>query len=128
MAKKTILLVDDHETILELYQFYLQTSLNEKDYEIATARNGLEVLKRLEEKKPHLVVLDIMMPGMDGIAVCEAIKKNPKWTDVKVVVLSALDTIDVQEKLRLLGVTHYFAKPADPGKLVEFVQRAIAEA
>ncbi len=68
-----ILLVDDEEDILE----FISYNLEKEGYKVFTAKNGLEAVKSAEKNLPHLVILDVMMPEMDGIAACEEMRKNP---------------------------------------------------
>ena len=83
--KGRILLVDDEEDILE----FLSYNLRKEGYKIKTASNGKSALKILEKFNPDLIILDVMMPEMDGIEVCENIRKNEKNDDVLILFLTA---------------------------------------
>lgn len=83
--KRKILLIDDDEDIRELIAFYLP----EERFETKTAANGKEGLKMLEEFKPDLVILDLLMPVMDGIQFLDALRQDPHFFDLPVVVATA---------------------------------------
>ena len=74
MAKENILVVDDEEHIVELLKFNLMNS----GYSVTTANNGLDALKIANENKPNLILLDLMLPGMDGLEICKEIKRNKR--------------------------------------------------
>ena len=82
--KGRILLVDDEEDILE----FLSYNLIKEGYKIKTANNGKSALKILEKFNPDLIILDVMMPEMDGIEVCESIRKNEKNDDILILFLT----------------------------------------
>jgi len=79
MNKKDIkiLLVDDEPDILEIVGY----NLSNEGYQVITAENGLEGVKKAKKERPHLIILDVMMPEMDGIEACEIIRKNPDLKD-----------------------------------------------
>lgn len=81
-----ILIVDDEDDIRE----FIQYNLTKEGYEVHTAANGAEGLQRAEQVKPHLILLDMMMPVMDGRQTCEAIRRHPELKETMVVFLSAL--------------------------------------
>lgn len=115
MDKETILIVDDEKEIRDLIGIYL---LNE-GYHILHAQNGLEALKLLEKKDVHLVILDIMMPVMDGIQLCMKIREN---RNMPIIMLSARDT-DIDKILGLgTGADDYMTKPFNPMELVARVK------
>ena len=80
-----ILLVDDEEDILE----FLSYNLKKEGFRIDTANNGISALKKLEKSKPDLIILDVMMPEMDGIEVCEKIREQDNFDDVLILFLTA---------------------------------------
>ena len=92
----SILLVDDEIDILEFVRY----NLVREGYEVFTAQNGAEALEKAAECRPHLILLDMMMPVMDGAQTCRAIRENPVLQDTRVVFLSALG----EEPLHLAGV------------------------
>ena len=90
LAKARLLVVDDEETILEL----LSGSLRLAGFEVITAASGMEALRAAAASRPDLILLDVMMPGMDGPEVCRRLKADPRTAGVPVVFLTALgDTV-----------------------------------
>jgi two-component system alkaline phosphatase synthesis response regulator PhoP len=116
----TILVVDDEKDILELLKYNL-----EKDgYRVLTARNGREALK-LARQNPELVVLDIMMPELDGWEVCKAIRKDPATSKIPIIILTARDS-EVDEVVGLeLGADDYITKPVKVRTFLARVKRAL---
>lgn len=115
--KGRILLVDDEEDILE----FLSYNLRKEGYKIKTASNGKSALKILEKFNPDLIILDVMMPEMDGIEVCENIRKNEKNDDVLILFLTARSE-DYSELAGFsAGADDYITKPIKPKLLVSRV-------
>ncbi len=115
--KGRILLVDDEEDILE----FLSYNLIKEGYKIKTASNGKSALKILEKFNPDLIILDVMMPEMDGIEVCENIRKNEKNDDVLILFLTARSE-DYSELAGFsAGADDYITKPIKPKLLVSRV-------
>ena len=116
----TILVVDDEKDILELLKYNL-----EKDgYRVLTAQNGKEALK-LARQNPELVVLDIMMPELDGWEVCKAIRKDPLTSKIPIIILTARDS-EVDEVVGLeLGADDYITKPVKVRTFLARVRRTL---
>lgn len=114
---KKILLVDDEPNIVMALEYALQ----KKGYEVHIARDGEEALSIFESNKPCLVILDIMMPKMDGFEVLEHIKKDETETS-KVIFLSAKNKKEDIQKGLDAGAEDYFAKPFSTKKLIEKIQ------
>ncbi|MBU1627298.1 response regulator [bacterium] len=115
---KKILIVDDLEYIREL----VEVTLRAEDYEIYQANSGMEALRIVEEKKPDLVIMDVMMPGeIDGIEALKIIRKNPELKNSKIILLTGKG----QEYDRQLGydagADDYFIKPFSPLELIKKV-------
>lgn len=102
-----ILLVDDEVDILE----FLGYNLQREGYEVRTAENGAEALRIAEEFRPHLILLDRMMPVMDGAATCRELRKNPLFKDTIIVFLSALGEEEQQLVGFDVGADDYLTKP-----------------
>lgn len=113
-----ILLVDDEIDILEFVRYNLQ----KEGYEVFTAQNGAEALKAAAEYRPHLILLDMMMPVMDGAQTCRAIRQDPQLRDTMVVFLSALGEEDQQLTGFGVGADDYLTKPIKMKLLVSRVQ------
>lgn len=113
-----ILLVDDEVDILEFVRY----NLLREGYEVYTAQNGAEALKIAAECHPHLILLDMMMPVMDGAQTCRAIRANPALKDTMVVFLSALGEEDQQLAGFGVGADDYITKPIKMKLLMSRVQ------
>lgn len=119
MAYATILLVDDDPDLVEIVQTFLES----RGYRVEVAMDGVEALARLEEMHPELVLLDIMMPRMDGWEVARIIQGHPEMGDIRVVMLTARgEFADKQEGLRS-GADDYIVKPIRLEELAERVER-----
>ncbi len=113
-----ILLVDDEKDILE----FLSYNLMREGYEVFTASNGEEGLRKAIECRPHLVLLDMMMPVMDGEQTCRAIRNNPVIADTLVVFLTALGSDEHQVAGFDMGADDYIAKPIKLNVLISRIQ------
>ena len=113
-----ILLVDDEIDILE----FIRYNLTKEGYMVYTAENGVEALRIAEEVHPHLILLDMMMPVMDGAQTCRAIRQNPELKDTMVVFLSALSEEEEQLIGFDVGADDYLTKPIKMKLLISRVQ------
>jgi len=120
MNKKDIkiLLVDDEPDILEIVGY----NLANEGYQIITAENGVEAVKKAKKELPHLIILDVMMPEMDGIEACEIIRKNPDLKDTIITFLTARGEDYSQLAGFDAGADDYITKPIKPKVLVSKVQ------
>jgi DNA-binding response OmpR family regulator len=119
MAAKRILICDDDPVILRL----LQVNLELEGFEVISAHNGEEALALATEHLPDLVILDIMMPRLDGYQTCEALKAQDSTKDIPVVFVSAKAQESDVEKGKSYGVADYLTKPFDPSELLEVVEK-----
>ncbi|MFA5143917.1 MAG: response regulator [Candidatus Omnitrophota bacterium] len=118
---KKILLVDDEEDFLAL----LRQALEERGFEVVTVTNAVDAGIEIVSNLPALILLDIKMPGIDGLEACEVLKKNPNTKDVPIIVVSALcDESDI-EAAKKAGVADYFVKPVDIEKLISRIRSII---
>lgn len=113
-----ILLVDDEVDILEFVRY----NLVREGYEVFTAENGAQALQVAAACRPHLILLDMMMPVMDGIETCRAIRRDPQLKDTMVVFLSALGEEEQQLSGFGVGADDYLTKPIKMKLLVSRVQ------
>jgi len=113
-----ILLVDDEKDILE----FLSYNLKKEGFEVATCSNGQMALDKLDEFQPHLIVLDVMMPGMDGIETCENIRSNSKYDHIIITFLTARAEDYSQVAGLEAGADDYINKPIKPKVLVSRVK------
>lgn len=121
MTRPNILVVDDEEDILELVKY----NLSREGYQVLCAATGEEALKSARNKLPDLVVLDLMLPGVDGLEVCRELKGDPKTSHIPVVMLTAKgEEADVVTGLEL-GADDYVAKPFSPRVLVARIKAVL---
>ena len=123
MAKGKILVVDDEIYIVHILDF----SLGIEGYEVMTALDGEAALAKVAQDKPDLIVLDIMMPKLDGYETCKALKSNPETKDIPVILLSAKGR-NVDQKVGFeVGADDYITKPFSPRKLVERINAILGQ-
>jgi adenylate cyclase len=108
--KPRILIVDDEPFNVD----YLEQELEELNYETIAATNGQEALEKIQAEQPDLVLLDIMMPVMDGFAVLERVKANPRLRDIPIIVISAMSDLESVVKGIKSGAEDYLPKPFEP--------------
>jgi two-component system alkaline phosphatase synthesis response regulator PhoP len=123
MSKGKILVVDDEIYIVHILDF----SLGMEGYEVVTALDGEQALEKVTSEKPDLIVLDIMMPKLDGYEVCKAIKANSATKHIPVILLSAKGR-NVDQKMGFeVGADDYITKPFSPRKLVERINQLLGQ-
>lgn len=120
--RRLILAVDDSLTVRKI----VSITLERLGYRVHTAADGMQALARLSEETPHLVLLDITMPRMDGYQVCKVIKQAPATKSIPVVMLSGKDGFFDKVKGRLAGATDYITKPFKEATLAEVVEKYTA--
>lgn len=120
MNKKDIkiLLVDDEPDILEIVGY----NLTNAGYQVITAENGLEAVKKAKKEQPHLIIMDVMMPEMDGIEACELIRKIPDLKDVVITFLTARGEDYSQVAGFDAGADDYITKPIKPKVLISKIK------
>jgi len=123
MSKGKILVVDDEIYIVHILDF----SLGMEGYEVVTALDGEQALEKVKTEKPDLIVLDIMMPKLDGYEVCKNIKSSASTQHIPVILLSAKGR-NVDQKLGFdVGADDYITKPFSPRKLVERINQLLGQ-
>jgi DNA-binding response OmpR family regulator len=120
---RRILVADDDPVIVRL----LQVNFKLEGYEVDTAVHGEEALTKARETSPDLILLDVMMPGVDGWEVCRQLKEDATTRDIPVLFLSARAQEEDRRRGLELGVTDYVTKPFDPGELVALVERCLKD-
>jgi two-component system alkaline phosphatase synthesis response regulator PhoP len=114
MAKEHILVVDDEEDILELVRY----NLAKEGYRVTTVASGEEALKSARSVQPDIILLDLMLPGVDGLEVCRLLKHDPKTQHIPIIMLSAKgEEADIVTGLEL-GAADYITKPFSPRVLL----------
>ncbi len=117
-----ILVVDDEPHILRSLAQYLEM----EDFDVETATSGFEALEKVETYQPTLVVLDVMMPGMDGFEVLDKIRKGEDTADIPVIMLTAKDQSSDVMKGYEKGATSYLVKPFNLDELVDTINQVFA--
>jgi type IV pilus assembly protein PilB len=120
----SVLVVDDNDEIRKLVRMTLERALS--PIHVDEASNGFEALGKVETHKPHLIVLDLMMPGMDGIDVCKRLRAKLATALIPVIMLTAKGDSESKELGFLAGTDDYLTKPFDRAELVARVQRLLA--
>jgi two-component system cell cycle response regulator len=123
MVKETykILVVDDRPDNV----YYLQSRLQNENYSVITAFSGPEGIEKAKSEKPDLILLDIMMPGMDGYEVCKILTNDEETKDIPIILVTAkVDSNDVAEGLRV-GAFDYIKKPFDKIELIARINSAL---
>lgn len=115
---KRILIVDDEMYIVNILDF----TLAGEGYEVISANNGEDALRTLLKAEPDLVILDVMMPRIDGIEVCRAIKAREESAETPVILLSAKDRDADREAGIEAGADLYLTKPFSPARLIEEIR------
>jgi DNA-binding response OmpR family regulator len=121
--KPRVLIVDDEPDVLELVDF----KLSGEGFEVVRAANGLEALSKARCESPQVIVLDMMLPDLDGRLVCEILRAQPFTRDVPVVVLSALDRPLPRSRGAKIRVAHWLKKGSDLAALGDCVRAALEE-
>lgn len=117
---KKLLVVDDEYEICE----FLKAFFEDRDYKVRTACSGQAAIEALQQDKPHLILLDLHMPGMDGMNVLREVKE--KYPQIKVIMVTALETRDKIEEAMRLGADNYITKPLSLEYLEKDVQDKIS--
>ncbi len=116
--KTLVLIADDEEDIKIILSMYLENM----GYEIVTAYDGLDALEVIKERMPDVILMDIMMPTLDGIEVVRQIKAIDGLKDIPVIMLTAAAHSSMVEKAMAAGAVDYIAKPFEPEKVDEVIQ------
>ena len=120
--RRRILLVEDDPKTREMVALYLQR----EGYDVATAEDGVRALEVAKEREPHLVVLDLMLPRMDGLAVCRALRESPQVPGI--IMVTARTTEDDKLTGLDLGADDYVTKPFSPRELMARVRAVLRRA
>lgn len=116
-ARLKVFIVEDNETNIDTFTDYLQAS----GYEVDVARNGMEALARLRESKPDLILMDIQMPGMDGLEVMQQVRKEKTLQHIPIVALTALAMPGDRDRCLAAGADEYLSKPVSLRRLVYLI-------
>jgi twitching motility two-component system response regulator PilH len=118
MAIHNILLVDDSKT--ELY--FLSDLLSRQGFKVRTAENGDEALRRIAEEKPDLILMDVVMPGLNGFQLTRTITRDPQYADVPVIMCTSKNQETDKVWGMRQGARDYVVKPVDPDELMQKIR------
>ncbi len=119
MDEPVVLVVDDSPTVRKI----VQLTLLREHIQVVTAGDGLSALASVADEQPDLILLDIMLPRMDGYNICQVIRKNMAYRDLPIIMLSGKDGLFDKMRGKLAGSTEYMTKPFDSAELVQTVKR-----
>ena len=117
-AKKRVLVIEDEGHILNI----IQLALEHAQFEVLVARDGSEGLKLAREEKPDLIMLDLMLPNINGYKVCRLIKFDRPYRDIPIIILSERSETQDRELARQVGADFFLPKPFEPEELVAKVK------
>ena len=120
---KYVLIVDDAPNIVLSLEFLMK----KEGYEVYSVSNGEEAMAAIEAKTPDLILLDVMMPRKDGYEVCQELRANQDWNDIKIIMLTAKGRDVEREKGLALGADDYVTKPFATQELVRKVKTLLGE-
>ena len=121
MGKKKILLADDEEDIKTVIKLYLES----KGYDVVTSYDGLDTLDKVKAEKPDLILLDIMMPVINGFEVCKQLKADENTSDIPIVMLSAASHAYSVEQAIEAGAVDYIMKPFEPPRIEAILKKIL---
>jgi len=116
-----ILAVDDEVELADLMQYHLVRA----GHEVTLAANGWEAIHSVRASKPDIILLDLMLPDLDGFGVCEILRRDPQTATIPIVIVSAWSSTDSRNLGLELGALDYLTKPFSPHELVERVNRLV---
>lgn len=123
MNRKRILIVDDELSILVPIKFLLEKN----DFHVALAQSGKDALDKISQSKPDLILLDIMLPDLDGYEIYQMIREESQWDDIKVIYLTAKNRdVDIAKGLNL-GVDAYITKPFSNAELLKKIRTLLLQ-
>jgi two-component system, OmpR family, alkaline phosphatase synthesis response regulator PhoP len=121
VERNKILIIDDEPQIVRALELLMQR----EGFEVRSASDGIEALSSIEDAAPDLILLDLMMPRMDGFELCQKIRSNPAWKNMIIVILTAKGRDIEREKGMALGADHYVTKPFSTREVVQLIKSAL---
>ena len=121
MEKKKILIIDDERDLTAMVGLRLKAN----DFLVSEAFTAEEGVKKAEEERPDLVLLDILLPDGDGYEICRKLKSNPKTRGIAIVIFTASNLKDLAKKAVEAGALDYVVKPFEPKELLEKINKAL---
>ena len=121
--ERTVLIIEDEKLIIVSTQMVLEAA----GFRVESAVNGEEGISKAKSVRPDLVLLDIMMPGIDGWETLTRLKRDPETSSVPVIILTAREHSRDHQKSTEMGAADYFRKPFEPDELIELIQKHISQ-
>ncbi len=119
---KKILIVDDEPSIIVALQFLME----QNGYQTLVAFSGEEAMETITDRRPDLILLDIMLPVVDGFEVCQRVRENPEWNNIRIVIVTALGSDANVAKGLALGADAYISKPFSNAEILAKVEELLA--
>ena len=123
MAKKRILIIEDETELVKA----IQIRLEQADYEILVACNGIEGLDRAHKEKPDLIILDLMLPKMDGYKICGLLKRDAKYAQIPIIMFTARAQESDKKMGEEVGADAYITKPFEHQVLLDRIKELLKE-
>ena len=118
---KKVLVIDDSNTIRRSAEIFLKQG----GYEVVLAEDGFDALSKVNDHAPDVIFCDILMPRLDGYQTCAIIKRNPKFTNTPVIMLSSKDGLFDKARGRIVGSEQYLTKPFTREELIEAIRKHV---
>ena len=123
MEKKKILIIDDEQDLVDFVKIRLETN----GYQVVSAYNGEEGIVTCVRENPDLVLLDILIPKIDGFKVCQALKKDPSTAGIPIIMLTAKDRTEDIKSAKEVGADGYIIKPFDSATMLLSIKDQLAK-
>ena len=120
---KTVLIVDDEEYIVTSLEYVMKSA----GYEVVVAYDGEQAIEKIKATAPDLLILDVMMPKLDGFEVCEKIRANPLWESIRIIMLTAKGRDSERDKGISLGADAYMTKPFSTRDILKRVTELLGD-
>ena len=120
--KKKIMIIDDEESFVLMLKMRIESS---GDYEVTVSLEAKDIIKRIHDIRPDVVLLDLLMPGIGGLDICDMLNHDPIGLTIPIIVVSGLDKPTDKVKAYKLGISDYLVKPVDDVKLIKAIEKAI---
>lgn len=121
MAKKKILIIEDESDLVDLVKIRLEAN----QYDVISAPDGKAGLEKIKKERPDLIILDVLMPEMDGFEVCRKIRVDDKYKKIPVIMLTVKFQPSDLKFARDLGADAYITKPFEPEVLLEYIKKLL---
>ena len=119
----SVLVVDDEPLTQDLLRLMLEPA----GFRVTSAEHGLDALEKVQNNKPDIMILDVMMPHMDGITVCKKLRSNPETADLPIIMLSGKTHLNAVEEGLAAGANRYLGKPTSRADLIKNLNEVLAE-